>query len=221
MELRQSVLKCVHLGSVGTLPPLAGLAAVSGPLMATLGPKWIPAADVLKILSVLGMFFIFAYFTGPLLQALSRPHQLAILEWARVAAGIVILVIAGAIVRNGSITSQLMGIALARFVTVAFLITPVFVIILMRLCRISLRELVELVAPSAIASASVVGSMRLFHATGWLTGGRPVFLLIAETVIGGAVGFAVLLRLDAQLRMWVRDLLERTFGYKLVSKEVI
>jgi len=38
--------------------------------MATLGPRWIPAAGVLKILSVVGMAWIFAFFTGPLLQAM-------------------------------------------------------------------------------------------------------------------------------------------------------
>jgi len=221
LELRQSVLRCVHLCSVGTLPALAGLAAVSGTLMAALGPQWTPAAGVLKILSVLGMFFIFAFFTGPLLQALAMPRQLALLEWARVGAGVVILVIAGLIVRNHSISSQLLGIALARFVTVTFLITPVFVIILMRLSKVSFAELVELVAPAAIASASVVISVTLFHLTGWLSSGRPIFLLVAEALIGAVTGLTVLFWLDVQLRMWAAQLLERILGYKLVSKELV
>jgi O-antigen/teichoic acid export membrane protein len=69
VELRKSVLTCIRLSSTVTLPALAGMAAVSAPLMATVGPQWIPAARVLQVLCVLGMFFVFAFFTGPLLQA--------------------------------------------------------------------------------------------------------------------------------------------------------
>ena len=57
-ELRRSALTCIRLSSTVTLPALAGVAAASDTLMATLGPKWIPAADVLNVLCVLGMVII-------------------------------------------------------------------------------------------------------------------------------------------------------------------
>jgi O-antigen/teichoic acid export membrane protein len=198
------------LSSAVTLPALAGLAAVSDPLMATIGQKWIPAAGVLKILSLLGMLLIFAYFTGPLLQALSKPHQLAILEWARMAIGALVLIAAGFYVRNGSITQQIAGIAFARFFTGAFLVAPVFLYIFMRLCRISFRQLTATVAPSAASAASVAASVTLFHSSGLFATSRPAFLLASEVVIGGVVGLAVLFSLETQLRRSVAGILQRT-----------
>jgi PST family polysaccharide transporter len=45
-ELRKSALSCVRLTSAITVPALAGLAAVSTPLMAVIGPQWVPASPV-------------------------------------------------------------------------------------------------------------------------------------------------------------------------------
>jgi O-antigen/teichoic acid export membrane protein len=220
-ELHKSALTCIRLSSAITLPALAGVAAVSVPLMATIGPKWLPAAGVLRILSVLSMLLIFAYFTGPLLQALARPHQLAVLEWARMAVGTALLVVAGFLVRNGSPSVQIAGIAVARFATGAFLVVPVFLYIFMRLCNISLRELTAVVAPSAIAAMAVVGAVMLVHASGWLANNRPVIVLIAEVAVGGAIGLAVLFLLETQLRKSVAELFQRSFGRQIASKELI
>jgi len=220
-ELRRSVLTCIRLSSVVTLPAMAGLAAVSDPLMATIGPKWVPAADVLKVLCLLGLVMTFAIYTGPLLQALSRPHQLALLEWARTIAGFICLGAAGYLVRNTSIRWEIMGIALARFVNGALLVTPVFLYLLLRLSGISLRQLIASLAPSVIASASVVGSLLLFQSTGWLAASGPSILLTAEVLIGGITGLVVLLRLDTQLRLAIVAMLQRTIGSRVVSKEVV
>jgi PST family polysaccharide transporter len=220
-ELHKSALTCIRLSAATSFPALAGLAAVSGPLMATIGPQWAPAADVVKILSALGMLLIFVYFTGPLLQALSKTRVLAILEWARMAVGTGLLVAAGYLVRNGSVQTQISGLAAARFATGALIVTPVFLSIFMRLCRISWRELITAVAPSGMASAGVVASVMLFHATGWLAGGRPVFLLGAEVAVGGVTGLIVLLRLDTQLRRLVAELLQRSVRRPVESKEMI
>lgn len=220
-ELRKSALACVRLTSVMTLPALAGLAAVSGPLMATIGPQWIPASGVLKLISVLGVAIIFAFFTGPLLQALGKSRQLALLEWARTILGVAGLVVAGILVRNSTVIWQLTGIALSRFVTGGFIVAPVFVYILMRLSGISLRELVESIAPSAIAACSVVGAVFLFQFSGLLAQERPLVLLIVEVAIGGAVGLTVLLSLETQLRTFALGFLQRSFRHRVPSEEVV
>lgn len=204
-ELRKSVLSCIRLSSTVTLPALTGLAVVSGPLMATLGPQWIPASGVTKVLCGLGMAMIFAFFTGPLLQALSRPHQLAVLEWGRTALGIVLLFGAWLIVRHGSVTTQVMGIALARLATMSFVVTPLFVYILVRLSGVSLRSLAAAVFPSVASSVSVVFFVSLFRFSGLLANGKPSVLLAAEIAAGGIAGLVVLLSLDKHLRdsIWV------------------
>jgi|SRR5579864_108234 len=216
-ELRKSALACIRLCSASSLPAFAGLAAVSTPLMATIGPKWIPAADALKILSGLNMALMFAYFTGPLLQALSRPHQLAILEWTRMAVGSAFVVAAGFLVRNGTVEAQIAGIAVARFAAGALLVTPVFLYIFMRLCKISMRDLILTVIPSGVASVGVVAAVMLFRASGWLAYDRPVILLGAEAAFGGVAGLAILFSLDRELRSSAVSQLNKAFARRLRS----
>jgi O-antigen/teichoic acid export membrane protein len=202
-ELRQSALSCIRLSATVTLPALAGLAAVSTPLMATLGPQWVPAGDVLKVLSVVGMSLTFAYFTGPLLQALSQPRKLAILEWCRAAVSILFLCVIGLIVRDRPTSWHLVGIALARFVPSVFLVTPVFLGILMKLCRISMRDLVSAITPSVSASLGAVIAVSLVQYSGVSANSRPIIQLISEVTVGGAVGGAILVALDRQLRVFI------------------
>jgi O-antigen/teichoic acid export membrane protein len=207
-ELRKSVLTCLRLSSTVTLPALGGLVAVSGPLMATIGPKWAPASVALKLLSVLGMFMIFS-FLGPLMQAVGKIRQIAILEWARVSTGVIAIVIAGFLVRNGSVNLQVMGIAMGRFVAYVCIITPAFVYLLLRLSGISLTELVAAIIPSAVAAGAVVASVMLVHLSNALRYGKPATLLAVDVLVGGIVGLAVLLGLDLQLRLFLVALSQR------------
>jgi O-antigen/teichoic acid export membrane protein len=218
VELRKSVLTCVRLSSTVTLPALAGVAAVSAPLMATVGAQWIPATAILQVLCVLGMCFVFAFFTGPLLQALARVKLAAALEWSRTAAGILLLLVAGFVARGGPTSWQIMGIALARFVVGAFLVTPVFLYLLLRLANISFRELVSCITPSVLASVSVVVSVFIFREIGWLSNGKPAILLVGEVLIGAMAGLPVLLLLDPHLRTAIVKLVRGRTGLH-VAKE--
>jgi O-antigen/teichoic acid export membrane protein len=219
-ELRRSALACIRFSSAMTLPALSGMASVSWALMATLGPKWIPAADALKVLCLMGMSTVFACFTGPMLQALSRPHHVAALAWARTAVGTLLLVGVGFVVRNHPIAWQITGIALARTVALAGIVMPVFLYILMRLCMISFEDLRTAVKPSVLASMSIITAVVLFHLSGLLASGKPLILLIAEIAVGGIVGLTVLLALDSQLRGFVFSLQQRILGSPALSRGV-
>jgi teichuronic acid exporter len=220
-ELRKSVLSCMRLTAAVTLPALAGLGAVSTPLMATIGPSWVAASNVLKILSLLNMVLVFSFFTGPLLQALSRPRHLAVLEWLRAGLGTLLLLAAGFLVRNGSVGAQIAGIAGARLATGALLVTPVYVYLLMRLSGVSLRDLASAIGPSAVASAAVVASVVLFQSTGWLTSQKAAVLLIVESIIGGAVGLVVLVSLERLLRDALRGILQKGVARLTPSSELV
>jgi O-antigen/teichoic acid export membrane protein len=201
-ELAKSVLTCIRMSAAITLPSLAGLAAVSQPLMATVGVQWIPAAPALKVLSVLGMISIFGFFTGPLMQALGRTRQIALLEWARAIVNVAILAGAGWLAHTAAVNWQVMAIAIGRFVASFFLVVPVFVYILLRLCRISIRDFASAIFPSACAAVSTAGAVMLFHwlvGAHWLSNVKPVILLGIEVVLGGIVGLTVLLKLESQL----------------------
>jgi len=219
-ELRKSVIACVRLGSVASMPPLAGLAAVGVPLMAVLGSKWTPASGVVKILCAAGMLSVFTLFTGPLLQALGRPRQFAVLEWARTVLSIAILVAAGLMVRDRPVEGQISGIAGARFVIVALFVAPVFVYLLVRLSGASLRELAVTVRPSAISALAVLAAVAVFEFSGWLKSAPPVILLAAEAALGAGVGLTVLLVLETQLRQSLAGLLERSLRRWATPREV-
>jgi O-antigen/teichoic acid export membrane protein len=219
-QLRRSVFTCIRLTSAATLPALAGLIMVGDSLMATIGPKWSPASNVVKILSALGMALVFSFFTGSLLQALGRPRRLAALEWARAGVSTGVLAAAGLLVRSGSTSTQIAGIASARFVVGALVVTPVYVYILMRLSGLSLRDFGNAVTPSVLASVGVIGSVMLFQAAGWATALRPVVLLATESAIGGATGLAVLIGSDKWLRRSVAGMLQRRWRRQVAANEL-
>jgi O-antigen/teichoic acid export membrane protein len=201
-ELAKSVLTCIRLSAAVTLPSLAGLAAVSYPLMATVGVQWIPAVPALKVLSALGMISIFGFFTGPLMQALGKTRQIALLEWARAIVNVAILACAGLLAHSAAVNWQVMAISMGRFAASFFLVVPVFVYILLSLCRISLRDFFFAVVPSICAAISTAGTVMLFHllvGAHWLNSAKPAVVLGVEVGLGGIVGLAVLLRLESQL----------------------
>ncbi len=199
-ELRTSALSCIRLSSAVTLPALAGLAALSAPLMAVMGSQWAPASDVLKVLCAAGMCIIFAYFTGPLMQALARTHELALLEWTRTVLGVLLLVAAGLIVRGDPLNSQLLAIGLARLVMSAFIITPVFLYILMHLAGISFRDLTGALLPSVAAAATVVVAVAVCRSLAAGADIKPVIQLALQVAMGAVAGIGILLTADPQLR---------------------
>ena len=217
-ELRKSALACIRLSSTVTLPILAGLAAVSRSLMAVLGAKWTPASGVLEILCVMGGGAVFVYFTGPMMQALSKTRRIAGLEWCRTVAGITILFIVGLAVRHGALTRQLDGIALARSGTVALLVAPVFLYVLMRLSKISLLELARAVAPAAMASAGVVAIVLLLHASDLFATARPLVSLVVEAASSGAIALITVLVLDGDLRQFVFANIGQAIRYPVMPR---
>lgn len=208
-ELRKSILTAVRLCATVTLPAMAGLVAVSDSLMSVLGSKWTPASDVLKILSLLGMVSMFSIFTGPLLQALSRPHYLAAMEWARTLTGGVVLCIAALFVRNLDIHWQVAGIALARFSVGALLVLPIFMWLLLHLSKLRFTEVLISVIPSGVAAATAFGSVILLNWAGPLANSKAFTSLIAKVTLGGATGLIMLFALDSQLRCAVFGMVRR------------
>ncbi len=208
--IRSSAITCLRITADITLPALAGLAAVSTPLMAMLGARWLPAAPVLKILCALGVAIVFSYFTGPLLQALSRPRQGAILEWGAAVVAVAALFLVAWSVRHGSTELQIIAVAAARLAAFAILVTPFFLVILMRICGISMRELARAIAPAALSAASVIAAVSGLARSEWLSSGPVVVLLGAEVAVGGALGIAVLLTVETQMRRSVFNALGLT-----------
>lgn len=218
-ELQASTRTFLRLSSSVTLPALGGLAAIGGPLMAVIGQQWSLSSDVLKILCVTGMISVLGFFTGPLLQALNRPHHLAMLEWTRAILGSSMLVVSALLVRHRPISWEIIGIALARFTTTALVMAPVFLFLLIRLTKISARDLFKSLMPSLAATAMTVGAVLAVQMSGYFADGRPIIPLITEVLIGAACGLTTLLYLDRQLRTFVVGLLRDSFGRRVAAAE--
>lgn len=199
-ELRKSTISCIRLSSMVTIPMLAGMAVVSVPLMAALGPKWMPATNVLKILCAQGTIFTLSYFTSPLLNALGRPDLSAKLEWLRAAVGSLFMIAAGLLLRGAATDWQLNGMALARAIPNVFFVTPVYLYLLTRFSRASMRDVFSAISKPVLASLSIVVAVYILRLMVSSASTRPITLVALEIGIGGAAGLGMLITLDKQLR---------------------
>jgi PST family polysaccharide transporter len=198
--LHDSALACIRLSASVTIPALAGLAAVSRPLMAMLGASWIPATNALRVLCVLGMTVVLSFFTGPLLQAIGKTRQLAILEWARVLIGVGFLIGLAKLVQGAGVNWQVTGIALARFLPSVFVVTPIFLHILMRYCHLRVRDLISAIGPSLLSGLGVVLSVTAMQQIGVVAATRPMVMLAVYIFVGGVAGVGILIAMDRVIR---------------------
>jgi PST family polysaccharide transporter len=209
-ELRNSVRVCVQMSAWVSMPALAGLAVISGPLMNVIGPNWVPATDALKVLCIYGVALVQICFTVPLMQAHGKTRQVAILEWTRTLVGLILVAGAGLLVRNDSLKTQVMSIAAARLILIGGVV-PIFLYLLVKLSTLSIRDFVVLISPSVFAAIGLIISIVLFRYVVPVAS-KPLIQLIEEIFIGGVTGLTILLSTDAQLRILIRKLLKAVAG---------
>jgi O-antigen/teichoic acid export membrane protein len=208
-ELKASVLACIRMSAIFTLPALACLAFSSRDIMATLGAKWLPAADTLKVLCVAGMTLTFTKFTGSLLNAQNRPRFVAALTWGFNAVAVLLLCGGAYFLKDVAVNQQILGIAGIRIVNVACIFAPVYVVILLRACGIRFRELLSHSASALVAAAAVALAVGLWGAIPWVSGLKPVFAMVLDGGVGVATASLTLLLVDAKVRLLVSELATR------------
>ena len=215
-NLRRSVVACIRLGATCTVPAFVGLSVISRPLMQMIGPKWLPASQVLPILCISGIALTFASFTAPLLQAVSKAHHSAVLEWLRTAGGVTSVVVAGLLVRHSDVQTQIVSVAVARLGVTLIVVGPLFLSIVLKRSGATLGEIIRVSGP-ALASATGVGTsivlFRIFF--GWTS--KAVVLLGSEAVIGAVTGVSILVILDSQLRSSLMSAVNRMHAYGSVT----
>jgi len=118
------------------------------------------------------------------------------LEWSRAAVDVAFLGLAALLVKTATVNEQVTGIALARFVPTVFLVSPVFIGILIRSCKIPIQELMSALASSFFASSGIFASIFLFRLSCATVSLPPFTTLLIEALIGGLVGFAILMVSD-------------------------
>ena len=170
------------------------------------------ASSVLKILSLLGMLLLFTMFTGPLLQALGRPHHLAILEWTRTLVGSGLLIGAGIWVDIARCSGKSMESLWRAWRPGLFLVLPVFLYLLLHLGKISTRELISSITPSVLASIAVVASVLSLYPPRILPETRVSIQLMIEVAVGGSLVYPPSDCFDRQLRGALLGLVQRRLG---------
>ncbi len=206
-KLRKSVLSCLRVSAVLTIPALVGLAVISRPLMAAFGPAWVQGSNALVILCILAMLQPLSYFVGPLLQAVSHPRYLAILEWGHALASAGFLVLAGVLLKYQPDQIQVTGVAITRFLTSGILLAPFIFWAMRKFAGIRLQAILRVGMPSFLA-AGVMGVVVYMTSTSAFTRSLKPWIGIAlDVFVGFIVASGVLLWLDKELRRTISGFL--------------
>jgi O-antigen/teichoic acid export membrane protein len=203
-ELKRSILSCFRVASMLSIPALVGLAVISKPLLSILGTKWADASTAMVILCLVASFQPIFFFTAPLLQAVSKPHYLAVIEWGHAAMLAGSIALAGKVLNGASIRGQVTGIAATRsFISIVFL-TPFIVWIFQRFGGVRFTDALKVMMPSILAAVGtalvVLPASLFFIREGW----SSWLVLGFQVALGGGTSLAILMLLDSRLRETVR-----------------
>ncbi|MGH3011595.1 MAG: lipopolysaccharide biosynthesis protein [Gaiellaceae bacterium] len=193
--LKDAVASSIRTTLILTVPAMAVMAACSDFLMAVMGPEWEPAADVLKLLALVGIGKAIVFFTGPLLFAVARPHLRAVMLWALAAlsAGTVLLV--GWLLTDEGSREQALGMAASRAAFFLAIVIPLNLAVVCWITGLRPRSFLPWLPSPLLSAAAGIGVVALLELSGLLDG-LPDFaaLLIAGTfslLAAGAVLFAL------------------------------
>ncbi|MBI1839319.1 MAG: lipopolysaccharide biosynthesis protein [Verrucomicrobia bacterium] len=79
--LKTTFLRCIRISACVTIPIMIGTAVCASPILRSLGSQWIDGSPALAILCAMGAAKALTSFTGPLLQAVSRPGLASLNVW--------------------------------------------------------------------------------------------------------------------------------------------
>jgi O-antigen/teichoic acid export membrane protein len=199
-RLREAVAACLRATFLLTVPALLVLAACSEQLLALLGEEWVPGADALKLLCIVGIAKGLVFFTGPLLFAVARPRFRAIMLWILAVLSAVTVVGVGTALADSSTGDQLFGMALSRAALFVAVFVPVNMVIIWRLTGLSLRDLSPSLPGPILAGIVPLAAVAAISQTGVLDllAPLPAFALVGSVAVGTSV--AVLLLVEPQAR---------------------
>jgi O-antigen/teichoic acid export membrane protein len=207
VQLRTSVLSCVRLCGVLTIPALAGLATTSNLVMSLVGSKWADAGAGLKVLCLLGMFEGFSQFAGPLLQALGRPKLLAVIAWLQTALNAALLALASLLLRGATDRIVVLGVSVTHLVALFVVGIPLAMYSLRRFCQITIADVFKKLSPSLIAGTATALVALIPQYLGLLQGVRPIASLAILVAMSAPVGVAIVLALDPETRLMLGKML--------------
>lgn len=138
------------------VPLFSLLALASDPLVTVLGAEWSGSSDAIKALSVVGAATAASMFVGPMLQALGRPHLLAVLTWVAAGLSAAGFVAAGFWLIGAGEAQQVLGMALSRVAVIAGVLLALNVAVVLKLTPITLAQLGRAAGRPVAAGALII-----------------------------------------------------------------
>jgi O-antigen/teichoic acid export membrane protein len=201
----QRCLGIVKLSSLLSLPALGALFAAADSVMAVVGKEWGPAAPVLRLLCLAGAARALLLLIGPMLQALGRPHLLAVLAWLSAALSAAAFLVAGWLVDDSPQADQVLGMGISKAALWMGVFLTMYLTILCRICRIPGVKLVTTLSPGIVATAAGAGAGVFTSSLG--SPGLLMGLVSGSTA--AVVTACILLYLDRQFLGEARKLLRQ------------
>jgi O-antigen/teichoic acid export membrane protein len=211
-RLREAVATCLRTTMVATVPVMLVLFASADEVVGVLGSEWEPAADVLRLLALVGIGKAIAFFTGPVLFAASRPRFRAVMLWILAIVSTALVVGVGAALTDSSVEDQVVGMAASRAVLFLVILVPVNLAIIAHFTGLRLRTVLPSVPAPILAGLAAIGVAQAIDVTGALDGLPPLAALAVMGTITTGVALSVLVALDRRVREQAVALLRLVSG---------
>jgi PST family polysaccharide transporter len=210
--LRERILLFLRTSALVTIPLMATIAAMSNLIMQLLGPKWTATSNALRVMCLYGIVYALVQFTGPILQATSRPFLLALLTWGQGLMNILILITLGFYLENSGTSNQIVGIAFAKLCLTAFFWIPISSILLLRKYQVPLRDVLGVIGPSFCAAIGAIlagsGASSMFVS---MKLRLPAILALVFGIAASlSAVFIILTSIDSELRHRIARFLQLT-----------
>jgi O-antigen/teichoic acid export membrane protein len=179
-----------------TIPALGILAGCAGQLERLFGPEWHGVAPTLRLLCIAAAVKALSLISSAGLQAIGRPHVLAMLSWLAGILSAVSLVAVGLPLRGSSLDLQVSGMAVSRVALFVLVIGPAFVVVIDRCCGLRARRLLGAIAGPALVGAGAGVAGLLWTETRVDRSWPPLGALASVGIVTGLAALTLLALVD-------------------------
>jgi PST family polysaccharide transporter len=203
-RLRAAVTTCLRTTLIATVPVMALVFATSDELMAALGSDWVPAAEGLALLTLVGIGKAIAFVTGPVLFSAGKARFRAIMLWILAAVSTAAVVLVGWLLADASTHDQVLGMAASRAILFVPILIPVNLWIIARFTGFSPRALAASAPAPILSGLAAIGVQRLVSSAPVVEDLPAIGELALVGAISTAAAIFVLVVLEPDVRRWAR-----------------
>ena len=202
VNLRVSLVKCLHIAAVVSIGLLGVLAATFDELLLFLGPKWQDARTPLLLLCIVGAIQVVSIISTSMLQAIGRPGLNAKLTWLWGILVIAATATIGKYFADAQPYEQIIAVCVAHISLTAILHLPTYVFILNRMSNITLLDILGVFFPSTLSAVTVFVVIDMLRPQITTYVDLPLLQLATTGFLAVAVLAAMLFLVDVRMRRY-------------------